>query len=71
MTEVVRLLTYLAELLGVVGLVGAPAWWLLSGGGAAPAVPSEHRRRYRFDISDWWCDDCETITDWCQQLNPH
>ena len=71
MSEVVRVLTYVVEALGFILLVLAPATWLLSGGGAAPAVPSEHRRRYRSDISDWWCDDCETVTDFCQELNPH
>jgi hypothetical protein len=27
-----------------------------------------HHHRYRSDISDWWCDDCDTVTDFCTEL---
>lgn len=30
----------------------------------------DHVHTYRADISDWWCVDCDTVTDYCQQLNP-
>jgi hypothetical protein len=30
----------------------------------------KHAHAYRADIADWWCDDCETVTDFCQQINP-
>lgn len=26
-----------------------------------------HPRRYRKDLSEWWCDTCQTITDWCDR----
>lgn len=29
----------------------------------------QHRHGYRPDISDWWCYDCDTVTDFCKQLN--
>lgn len=27
-----------------------------------------HHHHYRSDISDWWCDDCDTVTDFCTEL---
>lgn len=30
-----------------------------------------HDHGYRSDISDWWCYTCRTVTDYCQQTNPH
>lgn len=29
-----------------------------------------HSRWYRRDIADWWCNDCQTVADYCQQTNP-
>ena len=29
-----------------------------------------HTHHYRDDIADWWCDECDTVTDYCQQINP-
>lgn len=29
-----------------------------------------HRHEFRYDIKDWWCYDCDTVTDFCQELNP-
>lgn len=31
------------------------------------ATTTDHPRRYRADLSEWWCDTCQTITDWCEQ----
>lgn len=31
----------------------------------AATVKPTHAKRYRFDISDWWCDECDTVTDHC------
>jgi hypothetical protein len=30
-----------------------------------------HVFTYRFDVSDWWCEQCDTVSDFCQQINPH
>jgi hypothetical protein len=27
-----------------------------------------HHHRYRSDLADWWCDDCDTVTDFCTEL---
>lgn len=32
--------------------------------------PEEHRHEHRRDLADWWCHDCQTVTDFCQQTNP-
>ena len=37
----------------------------------AAVLEREHRHEYRRDLADWWCHDCQTVTDWCQQTNPH
>jgi hypothetical protein len=29
-----------------------------------------HVHNFRSDIGDWWCRDCGTVTDFCEQLNP-
>lgn len=29
-----------------------------------------HLHAYDREIADWWCHDCETVTDYCQQINP-
>lgn len=26
-----------------------------------------HRHGYRFDVGDWWCFDCATVTDYCER----
>jgi hypothetical protein len=28
-----------------------------------------HRHSYRTDINDWWCYDCDTVTDFCVEYN--
>ena len=38
--------------------------------GAIVAIVQDHAHTYRADISDWYCTDCDTVTDYCQQLNP-
>ena len=30
----------------------------------------KHAHEYRDEIADWWCIECQTVTDFCQQLNP-
>lgn len=30
----------------------------------------EHRHYFRPDLADMWCEQCETVTDYCQQINP-
>lgn len=30
-----------------------------------------HAHEYRRDLADWWCHTCQTVTDYCQQVNPH
>lgn len=30
----------------------------------------KHKHEFRRDIADWWCVECDTVTDYCQQLNP-
>lgn len=34
-----------------------------------PESPA-HRHYFRADIADWWCEACDTVTDYCQQINP-
>lgn len=29
-----------------------------------------HWHYFRPDIKDIWCEECQTVTDYCQQLNP-
>lgn len=29
-----------------------------------------HTHTYRDDIADWWCVECDTVTDYCNRLNP-
>ena len=29
----------------------------------------KHHHEYRRDIADWWCHNCDTVTDFCTQLN--
>lgn len=29
-----------------------------------------HSHTYRSDLSSWWCQECDTATDFCQQINP-
>jgi hypothetical protein len=36
----------------------------------AAVLEPQHRHEYRRDLADWWCHDCETVTDFCQQVNP-
>jgi hypothetical protein len=36
----------------------------------AAVLEPEHHHEYRHDVADWWCHDCETVTDFCQQTNP-
>jgi hypothetical protein len=31
---------------------------------------TEHEHIYRRDIADWWCVECNTAADRCQQLDP-
>lgn len=31
---------------------------------------TDHKHYYDPTISDWWCRECDTVTDYCQQLNP-
>lgn len=33
-------------------------------------VIASHHHYFREDIADIWCDECDTVTDYCQQLNP-
>lgn len=28
-----------------------------------------HKHGYRWDLNDWWCFDCDTVTDFCSYLN--
>ena len=30
----------------------------------------QHRHEYRDEIADWWCEDCQTVTDYCHQIAP-
>ena len=30
-----------------------------------------HPLAYRSDISDWWCGRCQTVSDFCHQINPY
>lgn len=32
-------------------------------------VPA-HRHGWLADVSDWWCADCEAVTDFCSQARP-
>ena len=27
-----------------------------------------HEHTYRWDVADWWCKDCDTVTDYCAQV---
>lgn len=36
----------------------------------ADVLERTHAHHYRPDVSDWWCSDCETVTDFCAQTNP-
>ena len=38
--------------------------------GELQEATEEHAHRFRVDIADMWCDDCGTVTDFCQVLNP-
>lgn len=29
-----------------------------------------HWHYFRADIKDMWCHECDTVTDFCQQINP-
>lgn len=37
----------------------------------AASLEPEHRHEYRADLADWWCHDCQSITDHCEQMNLH
>lgn len=28
-----------------------------------------HRHEFDYERKDWWCHDCETVTDYCKELN--
>lgn len=30
-----------------------------------------HHHYYLYEISDWWCDNCQTVTDYCKELNDY
>lgn len=30
----------------------------------------KHHHYFRPDIADMWCSECDTVTDYCQQINP-
>ena len=30
---------------------------------------NRHHHHYRPDISDWWCRECDTVTDYCTALD--
>ncbi|MGN6129277.1 MAG: hypothetical protein ACTHOK_02960 [Nocardioidaceae bacterium] len=36
----------------------------------AAVLEAEHWHEYRRDLADWWCRDCNTVTDFCAQTNP-
>ena len=36
----------------------------------AAVLEPTHRHEYRRDIADWWCHDCDTVSDSCTQTNP-
>lgn len=38
--------------------------------GSGHSHQPKHSHTYRSDLSDWWCVDCDTVTDHCQQINP-
>lgn len=29
----------------------------------------KHHQWYDRTINDWWCEDCQNVTDYCKQLN--
>lgn len=31
---------------------------------------ARHAHAYRADISDWWCETCDTVTDYCEDASP-
>lgn len=31
--------------------------------------PLSHHHRYDYELADWWCDNCRTVTDFCKELN--
>lgn len=31
---------------------------------------ADHHHYFRPDIADMWCEECDTVTDYCQQINP-
>ena len=33
------------------------------------AIMADHHHFYRFHVSDWWCRECDTVTDYCTQQN--
>lgn len=57
-------------------MVGPALVWTddVTGGWVCPDTGDEHdpqhRHVYRADVSDWWCETCGTVTDFCQQTNP-
>lgn len=36
----------------------------------ADVLERQHRHAYDAARADWWCHDCQTVTDFCQQTNP-
>jgi len=42
-----------------------PNW--TPGGPDVVYMTLRHRHGYRRDISDWWCETCDTVTDYCLQ----
>ena len=44
------------------GTATSPVVWSPEAGWADSTA---HHHYYRHDVSDWWCRECDTVTDYC------